>query len=40
MAAQAMKQPQKFKAEKMLQLMKGNERRLLSSYSAVPDERT
>lgn len=40
MAAQAMKQPRKFKAEKMFHLMKGNERRLLSSYSTVPDRRT
>lgn len=34
-----MKQPRKFKAEKMFQMMKGNERRLLSSYSAAPDKR-
>lgn len=40
MAAQAIKQPRKFKAEKMFQLMKGNETRLLSSYSTVPDKRT
>lgn len=40
MAAQAIKQPQKFKAEKMFQLMKGNETRMLSSYSTVPDKRT
>lgn len=34
-----MKKPRKFKAEKMFQMMKGNERRLLSSYSAAPDKR-
>lgn len=34
-----MKQPRKFKAEKMFQMMKGSERRLLSSYSAAPDKR-
>jgi len=30
-AAQAIKQPQKFKAEKMFQLMKGGKTRLLGS---------
>lgn len=40
MAAQAIKQPRKFKAEKMFQLMKGKKTRLLGSYSIVPDKRT